>query len=151
MQTKTAIQKGKALEIHTAQQIEYYGLAKARRSIGSGSGTREKADIDTDLMILDKNAGFECKNYKKAHVQDWWKQAQKLEKLGREPIVVYKLFGEPMGEAKAIIYLDTFLQLLKGQNKGDTGTSIVNKEDKWIIQSGIEALKKIIKVLEKYL
>ena len=67
MKPKTAIQKGKELENYVAERIESKGLGRARRSIGSGSGNREKSDIDTNLMILGRNVGIECKNCKVAH------------------------------------------------------------------------------------
>ena len=147
---KSKIQKGKDLENHLADLIVKKGLDdKATRSIGSGSGTREKADISTSLQILGRNAGFECKNYKNAHIQDWWKQAQKLETLDREPVLVYKLGGEGYGETKAVIYLETLLDLVKSQNDAPKHTGIP-QSDRWIVKSAIEALKKVLKVLEKY-
>lgn len=146
---KTRIQKGRQLEDYVAQQIEAKGLGSARRSIGSGSGTREKADIDTDLMILGRNIGFECKNYKNAKVQEWFKQAQKLEKLGREPVVAYKLGGESYGETKVIVYLDTFLDLIRKAKEPKNLQYEYQREDKWIIQNAINALKKLLKLLEK--
>lgn len=113
MKPKSAIQKGKDLENYVADQIESKGLARASRSHGSGNGTREKSDIETGLQILGKNIGFECKNYANANVQEWWRQAQKLEALGREPVVVYKLKNEQYKKVKVILYLDTLLELIK--------------------------------------
>ena len=148
MTLQSAVQKGKELENYVAKQIESKGLGSARRSIGSGSGNREKADIDTDMQILGRNVGFECKNYKNAAVRDWWAQAQKLEVLRREPIVAYKLSGEPYPETKVIIYLETFLELVK---KGQEPKNVLfseNREAKWIVQSVITACKKLLKYLE---
>jgi hypothetical protein len=64
-------------------------------------------------MILDQNIGIECKNQKTLCIPDWWKQTKKLESLGREPVLVFKIFLEPLGETKALIYLDTFLEMAK--------------------------------------
>ena len=147
MKPKSSIQKGKDLEIYVAQQIENKGLGKARRSIGSGSGNREKADIDTDMQILGRNVGFECKNYKTAHVKDWWMQAQKLEALRREPIVAYKLAGEGYPDTKVIIYLDTFLDLCKKAQEPKTVLWAENRDSRWKIQRLIKDLKEVEKLL----
>lgn len=150
MKVKSAIQKGKDLENYVCEQLQEKGLdLKAYRSKGSGSGTGEKADIWTSLVVLGRNAGIECKNHKVPHIKDWWEQTKKLEKLGREPILVYKLFGESKEESKAVIYLDSLLELIKLAN------SVEPKEErpksnnlKWLLKSGIEILKKITKELE---
>ena len=135
MNPRSAIQKGKELENYTADQINLKGLdTNARRSSGSGNGNREKADVDTNMMVLGRNAGIECKNYKNAHVQEWWDQAKKLEVLGKEPIVVYKLQGESLGEAKAIIYLDTLLDLIKRSTEPKTAKTD-NQRLQWLLRS----------------
>lgn len=111
---KTSVQKGKLLEKHVADQIRLKGLdPRAYPSHGSGSSPTEKGDIWTSLMILDQNVGIECKNHATLHIPEWWKQTKKMESLGREPVLVFKIYGEPMGETKAIIYYDTLLELLK--------------------------------------
>jgi len=111
---KTSVQKGKLLEKYVADQIREKGLdPKAYPSHGSGSGHSEKGDIWTSLMILGQNAGIECKNHKVLHIKEWWAQTKKLESLSREPVLVFKQYGEPLGETKAIVYLDTLLELLK--------------------------------------
>lgn len=38
---------------------------------------------------------------------------KKLDSLGREPILVFKLHNEPLGNTLATIYLDTLLDLIK--------------------------------------
>ncbi len=112
--TKSAIVKGRMLENYVADQIAKYGLDdKATRSVGSGSGNREKSDIDTTMKILDLNAGIECKNQKKLSIPDWWKQTLKLQDLGCEPVLVFKIFGESLSNTKAIIYYDTLLKLIQ--------------------------------------
>ena len=147
---QTSIAKGKSFENYIAEQIRNKGLdLNAKRSLGSGSTILEKADIDTDMMILGRNAGIEAKNVKTPHIKDWWKQAQLLEKLGREPVLVYKLGGESMGDAKVVIYLDTLLELIKHQNNAEIQSG-VPKSDQYAVKDGIESLKKIIKILEKY-
>ena len=111
---KSRKQKGKELENYIADQIVSKGIDKrARRDGASGAGTREKSDIVTSAHIFGRNLGIEAKNYKTASVQDWWRQAEKLEIIGREPIVAYKLFREPYEATKVIIYLNTFLDLVK--------------------------------------
>ena len=119
MKASSAIAKGKLLEEYVALQIREKGIdLKAYRAHGSGNGNTEKADIWTSMMVLGQNAGIECKNHATLHIPEWWKQTKKLESLGREPILVFKQFGEPLQETKCVIYLDTLLELIKNQNAG---------------------------------
>jgi hypothetical protein len=153
MKPKSAIQKGKALEDYICEQLIEKGLdLKAYRSKGSGSGTGEKADIWTSLTVLGRNAGIEAKNHKVPHIKDWWKQTQKLEVSGREPILVYKLAGEGYKETKAVVYLNSLLELIKLANQVDPQEDREPQENyklKWLLKSGIDILKKIVKELEK--
>ena len=151
-----AKEKGKLLESYVADQIVSKGLdPKARRDGASGASNKEKADIVTSIQCLGRNLGIECKNYKVAHVQDWWKQAQKLEVIDREPILVYKLGQEGFKDTKCIIYLDTFLELLKWTTKADTREEIIQEDtyDKksalYSIDYAIQELKKAKKKLNK--
>lgn len=116
---KTKKAKGQQLENHCADLLIEYGLdSRARRDGASGAGTREKGDICTSVQINGRNLGIEAKNHARASVKDWWEQAKKLELLGREPVVAYKLKGESLDDTKVIIYYSTFLELLQGQQGG---------------------------------
>lgn len=118
MKASSAIRKGKDLEDYVADQIVALGIdPKARRSAGSGNGNREKADIVTSMTVLGQNAGIECKNTKTVAIPDWWRQVKKLEVLGREPILAFKLPGEPYEATLATVYLDTLLRLIASQGK----------------------------------
>ena len=115
---KSQVQKGKELENYVADQIREKGIApKAYRAHGSGNGNREKGDIWTSMMVLGQNAGIECKNQATLHIPDWWRQTKKLESLRREPMLVFKVYGEPLGETKVVMYLDTVLELIKKSNE----------------------------------
>jgi len=114
MTPKAAIQKGKDLENYVAEQIAAKGIdTRAKRSFGSGNGNTEKSDIWTNMQVLGLQAGIECKHATKYSVHDWWRQTKKLESLGYEPILVIKQTHEQYGDTKAIIYLDTLLELIK--------------------------------------
>lgn len=148
MNPKSAIQKGKELENYTADQINLKGLdTNARRSSGSGNGNREKSDIDTNMVILGRNAGIECKNHKTPHIKEWWSQTKKLQDLGREPVLVYKLQGESLGEAKAVIYLDTLLDLIKRASEPKTAKTD-NQRLQWLLKSLARSAKDTLKEIE---
>lgn len=118
MKAKSAIEKGKKLENHVVEQIRDKGLdPRAYRSHGSGNGNTEKADVWTSLMILGQNVGIECKNHKTLAIPEWWRQTKKLESLGREPMLVFKLDMEPMGDTKVVMYLDTVLEMCREISK----------------------------------
>lgn len=105
------------LSNYVADQIVAKGLdPKARAEGSSGGGNRDKCDVSTSLMVLGQNAGIECKNQKTINHKDSWKQTKKLEKLGCEPILVFKDFGETLEESKAVVYLDTLLELIKASH-----------------------------------
>lgn len=109
-------QKGQLLEKYVADQIISKGLdGGARPSWKSGGTDSEKADVWTSMMILDQNAGIECKNHKTVCFRDWWEQTKKLEKLSREPVLVIKPHNAPLGDSVAVVYLDTLLELIKNQ------------------------------------
>jgi len=148
MKAKSAIAKGKLLEDYVSQQIREKGIdLKAVRSHGSGNTNTEKGDIWTSMQVLGQNVGIECKNQKTLALPLWWKQVQKLESLGREPVIAFKFPQDSLEEAKVVIYLDTFLELVAGHQ--DT-----KKEDykdpraKYALQNAREALRTALKYLE---
>ena len=117
MTSKAAIQKGKDLENYVADQIAAKGIdERAKRSFGSGNGNREKSDIWTNMQVLGRQAGIECKHATNYDVPDWWRQTKKLESLGYEPILAIKQTHETYDGTKVVIYLDTFLELVKAAN-----------------------------------
>jgi hypothetical protein len=154
MKPSSAKAKGKLLEDYVADQIVEKGIdLKAHRDGASGAGNREKGDINTSMMVLGQNAGIECKNQATLHIPDWWKQTKKMQSLAREPILAFKQFGEPLGETKVIIYLDTFLELVKLSNTDKIYEEIVpedSREKKWAIQNAISVLRKLEKHYENY-
>lgn len=156
--TKSARQKGKDLENYVADQIVFKGMdVKARRDGASGAGIREKGDIVTSLVVLGQNAGIECKNHATLHIPEWWKQTKKLETLGREPILAFKMYGEPMDETKVVIYLDTFLELVKKANEADgilvdqkdEGDPNKKRELKWAVANLKAAAGKVERLLSE--
>ena len=146
-------QKGKQLEDWIQNEIIKRGLDdRAKRDGASGAGNREKRDVDTSIEILGRTIGIEAKNHKIPHIKDWWLQTQKLEQLGYEPVLIYKLFGEGMGDSKAVIYTTTLLDLIKNQKtEVDNNNTGVSQSDKWLIKRAIDALKQVQKLLEKYI
>lgn len=155
MKPSSAKAKGKQLEDYVADQIIAKGIdPRARRDSASGAGTREKGDIWTSMTICGRNAGIECKNHSSLHIPEWWKQVKKLETLGREPVLVFKMKGESLEDTKAIVYLDTLLDLIASTNadneiirEGSTSMKTVKYQAQFIK----EAVNKILKTLNKEL
>ena len=140
MKAKSAKAKGNKLENYIADKLRSKGIDKrANRDGASGAGTREKGDIITSASIFGRNLGIEAKNHKVAHIKDWWEQAQKLEVLGREPILVYKLERETYEETKAVIYLDTLLDMVKAlMNNKEDNTFVPEKSDNSYVKQQIK-------------
>ena len=149
MTLKSSKQKGKALESYTADRIRERGLdSRVIRDGASGAGNREKRDVATSVQINGKELGIECKNHKIPHIKDWWKQTEKLEEYGFEPVLVYKLGGESMEETKVVIRLSTFIDILAKLNKPTITEP--NKEFEWDIVGLQNAIKKVRKHLNKH-
>lgn len=150
---KARMQKGKDLENWVADQIIQKGLdPKACRSGGSGNGNREKADVRTSLSVFGRNIGFECKNWGNLHIQEWWRQTEKLEKVGREPVLVFKINRDPLEASNVVIRLDTFLELVKRANQVENveapvGESQRQRDIKFTLQRLITEAKKLLKLL----
>jgi hypothetical protein len=114
MTPRAAIQKGKDLENYVSDRIRDLGIdPRAKRSFGSGNGNTEKSDIWTSMQVLDRQAGIECKHATTYKIHEWWRQTKKLESLGYEPILIIKQTHETYDGTKAVIYLDTLLELIK--------------------------------------
>ena len=115
---KSRIQKGKNLENWIVERLIHHGLdSRARRSYGSGNGNGCKADIDTSAVILGRAMGIEAKHMDKINLPDAWRQTQKLDSLGYEPVLVIKQTADDYDGSKAVIYLETLLELIKNQTK----------------------------------
>lgn len=111
------VEKGKLLENHIADRIRELGIdPKAYRSHGSGNGNREKSDIWTNMMVFGRQVGIEAKNHAVVRIREWWEQTMKLESLGYEPVLAFKFRGEGVENTKVVIFLDTFLELVRAQN-----------------------------------
>lgn len=114
---KTTREIGLALETYICEQLREKGLdLRAKPSFNSGATTSDKSDIYTSAMFLNQNIGIEAKHQATFCIPEWWKQTQKLVSLHREPVLVFKHPLEPFGETKALLYLDSLLELLK-ENK----------------------------------
>lgn len=105
---------GAELENHVAAELRRTGLdPRARRNPDSGSGNREKADIDTNLEIQGLHAHIECKNWTRHGMAAWIQHAEYGAGMGHAlPVLIYKLRRDGMHKARAIIPLETFIELL---------------------------------------
>ncbi len=135
MNPRSAIQKGKDFENFIAEKLRNSGVDRtARREIGSGSGLL-KGDISTTLDWC-----FEAKNTKTFN----WKSASeqvKRESLGRKKeVILWHPPNKPMDDSVAIININDFIDLLKGEQ----GEHYQTRND---IDSMILKLKEIKKRL----
>lgn len=111
---RARIQKGKDLENYLCERLIALGIdPRARRSYGSGNSNGVKADIDTSATILGRAAGFECKHVDRLDLNDSLAQADKLDSLGYEPVLVFKRTRDRYEATRVVIYLDVLLDLLK--------------------------------------
>jgi hypothetical protein len=145
---QSAKAKGKLLENWVADQIKAKGLDnKAHRDGASGAGNREKADISTSLLILGRQAMFECKNQKTVKLVEWWKQTEEHCKSGGEPLLITKYDREPLEATKITLYFDTFLDLIK-KAKEPPKIDNASRELRWHLERLKQDCKKTIDLLE---
>ena len=146
--TKT---KGHIVEDWIADQIVAKGIdLKARRDGGSGAGNREKADISTSMMILGQGVGIEAKNHKVVKMQEWWKQAEKLEVLGLIPILAFKLHRDSIENTLVTLKLDTFLDLVVEANgeKQVIEKTVDSRSLQYKMERARQAVKELVKELD---
>jgi len=157
---KTRKEKGKKLENWISDRMMEKRLGIASKSPGSGSGTREKADIVNSVIIVERETkekrglGIEAKNHKTPHIREWWEQTLKLETgdSNRIPVLVYKLEGEKYFDSKAVIRLETFLDLVKDNCElyGNLKqlTEQLDKSEEWKSESMKNKLNNCLNMIE---
>jgi Holliday junction resolvase len=133
MKPKSAHNKGKRFENLICQEIEAEGFGKARREIGSGSGTR-KGDIFANIPFL-----IEAKNQKKLN---WWQsidQAKKQAEIGNWDRDKWALIvrdprtPEKKPDIYAVIDFWEFLKLMKKDS--EPRVKKPDKDLKWRLQT----------------
>ncbi|MFB0519965.1 MAG: hypothetical protein ACETWD_00880 [Desulfatiglandales bacterium] len=72
------------------------------------------------MKTLGRQAVIEGKNQKTLHIQDWWRQVDREFLSHSEPILAFKLYQEALEATKVVIYLDTFLELVKRPSEPKT-------------------------------
>lgn len=142
-------EKGKLLENYVRDEIKNRGLdSRVTRDGASGAGNREKRDVATNVQINGKELGIECKNWSKPSIRNWWRQTEKLEEYGFEPVLVYKLKGESLGDSKAVIRLSTLIDVLAKLNQPVLAKP--NKDFEWDLIGLVNAIKRVRKHLNKH-
>jgi len=143
MKAKSAIAKGKRLELYIAKEIEEMGLSRATRTAGSGSG-QHKGDVFANIPFL-----LEVKNQEKIDINRWVDQAKKQAEQGNWDRNKWALaFRDPRThETNPDIYvvldLWEWLKLLKKDKE-----PLIKKPDrqmKWDLENLKVAVNKLLK------
>ena len=136
---QTARQRGKELENFVADKLKSSGLdPQAIRQIGSGSGLR-KGDIHNSLGWT-----FECKNVGRFNWEEAAKQVRREAMGYQKECIVYHPKNRPLDDSVAIININDFIELLKGERRG------TNDLDK-IPRYELSKLREMLRRVEKYL
>lgn len=140
--------KGREFEKVVRDMIKSKGLDdRARRTGASGAGL-DKNDISTNMQVLGRNVGIECKNQKVMNFQTWWRQVEKACLGYSEPVLVFKFDKEPMEAAKCVIYFETFLDLVKKAQEPKMAEHMASREERYKVQRLVEAAKAVVKLYE---
>jgi len=141
-----AIQKGRLLENFVAQEIRKKRLdTQAMRQLGSGSG-QWKGDVNTKMKILNRQAVIECKNQQRLNLREAWIQTDKQTLGYGEPVLVVKFHNEPLEASKAMVYLDTLLELVKRAREPILKDQ--DRETQYLVRQMIELFKRFEKKLK---
>lgn len=138
--------KGNYWENRLAEWLTVNGI-KAWKDGASGGSNREKSDVGNNLNLhLEMKAG----NQVPKKIYDWYdKVVLESNKTHNTPYVVVHKDNRPKDEFLFILNGYDWLELVSGEKLADLQSGIPNT-DKWLIKSAIEALKKVLKILEKY-
>lgn len=136
--------KGNFWENRLADWLNENGI-RAWKDGASGGGNREKSDIGNNLNLhLEMKAG----NQVPKKIYDFYLQAEsEAIRTKNTPIVVMHKDGRPKDEFMFLLNGYDFISLLTEKKEVQGG---IQQTDKWIVKSAIEALKKVLKLLEKY-
>lgn len=143
MQIASAKQKGKSLENYVAQLIQEFGLGKAIRTPGSGSGLN-KGDIFANIPFL-----IECKNQKTICIPKWIDQAKKQAVQGNYDSDKWALIFKrhnTANETYTVISTEEFLKLLKKNSE-----PLIKKPDRqlnWDLRNLKINCQKVLKQLK---
>ena len=136
MLPKSSIAKGKILENFLVDLVKQV-YPEAHRQPGSGSG-KNRGDV------VFGNWTAQCKNTKNFN----WKEAAaeiRKDAMGyRKELVVWHKQNTPLDDSVAIININDFIELLKGERRG---TNDLDKIPKWELSK----LRELLKRVEKYL
>jgi Holliday junction resolvase len=102
--------KGAKAELEVARIIRDAGWPKARRT----SDGREQA-LRGDITHGPAGVHLEVKRFEKAHVWEWWEQAQGDLRVGYMPVVAFRRSRAPW---LALTELDDLLPLLALKERG---------------------------------
>jgi len=148
--------QGRELEEYVSGQLLTHAIDfNAKRERGSGRGTHDKGDIHTELVLMGQQAGIECKHEARLNLKEGWKQAKRLERLGCEPILIMKQLDESFEDTRAVIYLDTLLELIKragcaaGKAQFASQTPQVDRDIVFTARRALEANKALEKALKE--
>ena len=141
MLPRSAKNKGFRAEVALKNLLSQHGIS-AHRVVGSGSGTHEKGDVETEMEIL-----WEVKNQKGiAKISGWLKQASDAaEKVHKIPAVA---FCERNDQPDWTIVPTRYLIELWKSKRNPTIDSENNELIYWIKRM-IESSKQVIKRIEQ--
>lgn len=136
---QTARQRGKDLENFVADKLKSSGLdPQAIRQIGSGSGLR-KGDIHNSLGWT-----FECKNVGRFNWEEAAKQVRREAMGYQKEAIIYHPKNRPLDDSVAIININDFMELLKGERRE---MNDISKIPKYLVNKVREELRQLLKYL----
>ena len=145
-------QKGMQLTKYVSKEIREKGLdPKAFPRGDSGAGNIEKTDITTSMTVNGVSVGIECKFADKYKMSEWWQQTRKLENLGLDPTLIFKLNNERFESTKVVIYLETYLELIKASYGINDTTQVDTPKTRkalHFLENAKSSIKSALNILE---
>lgn len=143
MKPKSAQAKGDRLENHLVEKLRQCVDSNTHRTSGSGNGLDKN-----DIRIPSLNIEIEAKNQQTINIRDWWKQTEAQLTSGNIGVLAIRHPDYPEFQKTLIVTdLEDWIGLLQSQGGERVISQVLDSKAKWKIQSTVQNLKDIIKIL----
>ena len=145
MKAKSAKNKGSRFENYLVERFREDLDANTHRTPGSGAGLDKN-----DIRIPSLNIEVEAKHQSQFKIGPDWEQAKRQTTTGNKTVLAVRHPKQPeFKETLIVVDFEDFLEILQGYAGEVEVRQKLDPKDKWVLQDGVRALKKIIKIYDE--
>lgn len=143
MKPKSAQAKGDRFENYLVERLRQCVDSNTHRTSGSGNGLDKN-----DIRIPSLDIEIEAKNQKNISLKDDWKQVESQLTSGNTGVLAIRHPDHPEFQKTLIVMnLEDWIGLLQNQGGERVINQVLDSKAKWKIQSTINGLKDVMKIL----